>query len=286
MKTIFKQFSILHKIRKTKLGKMLVKSYLNKPRFFHVSLPFPISLRPLTHASFWIAPDKIEPETTNRIQCLGSFIKESKKKLSFFDIGSNIGWHAWNCKASTTDIPIHVFEPDAMNVFLLNETIKHSKLSGISTHSLAISDKEGEALFNLDTITSATGTLEINQKSWTEKYLKYKPEKTFVHCTCLDNLESSLTPPGIIKIDVEGHEVAVFRGASSTIEHNLPALIIESFPPKREEILTMTHDIGYLNFDAETLEEVTKKTTNILALHPDNHIFPHPLRFSDKVILS
>ena len=140
-----------------------------------------------------------------------------------------------------------------MNVFLLNETIKHSKLSGISTHSLAISDKEGESLFNLDTITSATGTLEVNQKSWTEKYLNYKPEKTFVHCTCLDTLKSVLTPPGIIKIDVEGHEAAVFRGAQSTIEHNFPALIVESFPPERAKILSMCQKMGYQTFDAETL---------------------------------
>ena len=88
---------------------------------------------------------------------------------SFYDIGANIGWHTWNCRAYIQDVPIHVFEPDNNNILLINRTIQHSALTGITVHSVALSDKDCESYFHLDTITSVTGTLEISQKSWTEE---------------------------------------------------------------------------------------------------------------------
>jgi len=282
MKYTLSRLSILHRLRKSNLGKILTKSYLNKPRLFHLSLPFPVALRSFTHASLWIAPNLIEPEITRLIRRLCSFINDSKTLLSFYDIGANIGWHAWNCTACAEDVPVHVFEPDESNIFLLNETINHSVLNGVSIHSVALSDKNCEANFHIDSLTSATGTLEVSEKSWMEEYLGHKPEKKLVQCRSLDNLECSKTTPGVIKIDVEGHEASVLRGAEFTIKNNLPALVVESFPPKREVVCTMINDWGYLTLDAETLDVITKDTTNLLALHPDNNVFPHPFHFKEQ----
>jgi len=49
-----------------------------------------------------------------------------------------------------------------------------------------------------------------------------------VHCSRV-RLDTAITEPvGLIKIDVEGHEVAVLRGATQLIERDRPVLIVES----------------------------------------------------------
>ena len=121
MKEFLNKVSILHHIRKSKLALNLTNSFLNKARFFNISLPFPVALRSFTHASLWIAPNLIEPEITKLVRSLCSFIKDSKTQLSFYDIGANIGWHTWNCVACAPDVPIHIFEPDENNIFLLKK---------------------------------------------------------------------------------------------------------------------------------------------------------------------
>tara|TARA_Y100001934_G_scaffold222167_1_gene265139 strand:- start:1232 stop:2089 length:858 start_codon:yes stop_codon:yes gene_type:complete len=283
MKALLGKFSILHNIRKRNFAHNLTNSFVNKPRFFNMSLPFPVALRSFTHASLWIAPNRIEPEITRLIQSLCSFINNSNPLLSFYDIGANIGWHAWNCLAYTKDVPIHIFEPDESNIILLKKTINQSNLKGISVHSIALSDKDCEAYFQIDSLTSATGTLEKGEKTWIEQYLGHKPENKLVKCRSLDNLIYDMTNPGVIKMDVEGHEESVLKGAQLTIKKNLPALVVESFPPKRKGISTMIENWGYQTLDAETLDVITKDTTNILALHPENNAFPHPVDLKEQV---
>ena len=284
MKALLGKFSILHNIRKRNFAHNLTNSFVNKPRFFNISLPFPVALRSFTHASIWIAPNRIEPEITRLIRSLCSFINDSKVLLSFYDIGANIGWHAWNCIACTKDVPIHIFEPDESNIILLKKTVNHSDLQKVSIHSIALSDKDCEAYFQIDSLTSATGTLEMSEKTWVEEYLGHKPEKIKVKCRSLDKFTYDKTKPGIIKIDVEGHEASVLKGSQLTIKENLPALVIESFPPKRDVISTIMENWGYLTLDAETLDAITKDTTNLLALHPENNAFPHPFELKDHII--
>ena len=52
--------------------------------------------------------------------------------------------------------------------------------------------------------------------------------KIVVDCETIDNLVMRLgLSPGLIKIDVEGAEIAVFRGAEETIRRHLPTIVFE-----------------------------------------------------------
>src|SRR5690606_11886840 len=49
-----------------------------------------------------------------------------------------------------------------------------------------------------------------------------------------------------IKIDVEGHELAVLRGASKTIEENRPVILVEVKPENEAEVQTFFSDRDYV----------------------------------------
>ena len=52
----------------------------------------------------------------------------------------------------------------------------------------------------------------------------------------MDEIVGNDNHPGLVKIDVEGHEYEVIQGGFKTIKKYKPLMIIESFPPKQENI--------------------------------------------------
>jgi FkbM family methyltransferase len=94
---------------------------------------------------------------------------------------------------------------------------------GVVPHAIALSDREGEALLRIP--RGARGY--SNQgASLAEARVAGRPFATLaVAARPLDAL--GLGPVGLIKIDVEGHELAVIEGARRTLARDRPALVVE-----------------------------------------------------------
>jgi hypothetical protein len=67
----------------------------------------------------------------------------------------------------------------------------------------------------------------------------------------LDWLAERLPPPDVVKIDVEGAELTVFRGARQMLKAKRPVLIFELTRPNWEEESRLLRDLGYALFDSE-----------------------------------
>jgi hypothetical protein len=105
-----------------------------------------------------------------------------------------------------------------------------------------------------------------------------------VPVTTLDGFsrEAGLERLDLIKIDVEGHEESVLRGASDVIARHHPVLLVEIDPPKLdrartspERVLRLLADLGYGLWVArrrrlEPLDRVPRGDTyvNVFGLHP------------------
>jgi FkbM family methyltransferase len=259
----------LHSIRKTRLYALLLKTRLNRIRLSNLGLSFPVAIRPLTHASIRWRNHRLEPEITKLFTQVIKALDRKDDEGQFFDVGSNHGHYAWIAQTECPDMKVTAFEPDPENLELLKITVDHSKLEQVRIVETALSDEEGMVSFHQDKLTSATGMIKDGETPWIEKYLGQKSSLIEVKRTMLDSYCTPESVPTLIKIDVEGHESEVLRGGTLCLRDNKPILILESFPPKQEQVVNFLTGLGYEVLDAERKKPLGPHTNNLIAWHPE-----------------
>lgn len=137
----------------------------------------------------------------------------------FVDIGANVGWHSM-LAASIVGATGRVvaIEPNPDNARLIAHSIAHNELTNVSLVPLALGDSIGYAAFR-SAIGSNGGFVDGDEAD------PIAPGVTIVPTIRLDDL--GIERIDVIKIDVEGAEPIVFRGAGVAIERDHPAIIFE-----------------------------------------------------------
>jgi FkbM family methyltransferase len=76
----------------------------------------------------------------------------------------------------------------------------------------------------------------------------------------IETLDSYQLPcVDFIKIDVEGHELEVLRGARRTLQECSPVLLVEVKEPNLEAVIGFLKDLGYINQPLERILPATSK---------------------------
>ena len=172
--------------------------------------------------------NRVEPGQT------AAFAKELKPGHTFFDIGANVGYYTiLASRLVGSNGSIAAFEPVMRNMGYLQ---RHLELNGISNARalpFAISDKAGIASFKTGS-DSAMGMLD-------------RSGDTLVPTISLDEIASRLgARPDVLKIDVEGEEVAVLTGAAKVLEEDRPIIFLSTHSPElRESCLEHLNSRGY-----------------------------------------
>ncbi|MBT3636169.1 MAG: FkbM family methyltransferase [Opitutae bacterium] len=252
-------------MRKTSLYSFLLKTRLDRPRLTDLGLPFPVAIRPLTHASIRWAKQRQEPEIAKLFTQIVKALDRRHPKRFFYDVGANHGHYSWLALSQSQNMEVMAFEPDPKNLELLRLTVDHSSLNQVRIQDTALSDKTGMTRFHQDRLTSATGMIDNGDTPWIEKYLGRKANSIEVKRSMLDSFCNPKTKPSLIKIDVEGHELEVLKGGQECLLDYKPILIIESFPPRQEEVIHFLCQLGYEIRDAERNTQVSDRTNNLLA---------------------
>ncbi|MBM3853347.1 MAG: FkbM family methyltransferase [Verrucomicrobia bacterium] len=136
----------------------------------------------------------------------------------FYDIGANWGYFSLLVAAAPDfNGRIHAFEPNPGSRADLMTTVAAAHLEHvISVHAVAIGEKSGTARLQ-DAAAFRTGLASLTSDG----------EGPAIEVARLDDLD--LPPPAWMKIDVEGAETAVLRGAARILRESRPSLIIENF---------------------------------------------------------
>jgi Methyltransferase FkbM domain len=86
----------------------------------------------------------------------------------------------------------------------------------------------------------------------------------------LDGLLDNRAAPSVVKIDVEGAEAAVLRGATRLLRDVRPRIMCEVSDANREQATSIFKDAGYVLYDAEQnwpdCGQVTRCVWNTIAL--------------------
>ena len=193
-----------------------------------------------------------EPET---IKWIESFSSDSN--LVFYDIGSNIGGFSIIASLIHDDIQIYSFEPNFVNFNYQIKTCRDNELSNIFPLNLAINDKNEFNFFKYD----KKHGLEVGSKGTFGEELKEQmlnsqygnPFKrgigyeTGVLGVSLDSLvyEFNLKVPNYIKIDVDGTELLILKGAKKLLkDEKLREIYIEI-----DDEIYSNNEIGILMSD-------------------------------------
>ncbi len=143
-----------------------------------------------------------------------------KKGGCFVDIGANIGLlsiHASRCIGAEGSV--YAIEPNPKTLPILERNIKLNNAENILVCPVALGDRSHRTHI-FENVEINRGAASLITNSGDNVGIEIQVES-------LDELLPDILPD-IIKIDVEGYELEVLKGAIFTIKRALPVLIIET----------------------------------------------------------
>lgn len=150
-----------------------------------------------------------------------------------YDIGANIGLYCRFIAQHFDPGRIYAFEPVEENCRLLAKNIEIGKCADkVILVPSAAGDEDGMVRFQMDDLTSYSGTLSMvtnGRPSASREQYGMKPLERLVKVTRLDTAvrELHMNLPDVIKMDIEGAEAMALRGAETLLRNRGPDLTIE-----------------------------------------------------------
>ena len=173
------------------------------------------------------------------------------------DVGANNGVTAW-VLSRIFDI-VHAFEPNAQ---LLSEW-KSVAPANVIAWDCALSDGTGNTVLMVPVIGKQTFTgwasLDKPAIGAPEEFVRLPARRA-----TLDSLALGDTPVDFVKIDVEGHEMAVLKGAEQLFQRWRPWVVIEIWDQHRQAVLEWFFNLGYELVDLASERGITQSPQNVI----------------------
>ncbi|KPF71955.1 hypothetical protein IP88_10380 [alpha proteobacterium AAP81b] len=180
----------------------------------------------------------------------------------FVDIGANIGyysilggWRVW------PDGQVWSFEPQPDLYAMLSDNMMVNGFSAMARrHRVALSDRPGTAEMRIFEGYLAASTLRSPSADFiahTEQETGRKSSTLTVPLVRLDDIMRDVPAIDVMKIDAEGYEPAIIRGAEAILARSTRARIIMEFVPPimgRAEALDLLALLRRLGFSIYVLE--------------------------------
>jgi FkbM family methyltransferase len=153
----------------------------------------------------------------------------------FFDVGAHVGFYSLLASSLVGETGrVFAFEPFPRNLGFLEKHLQLNGASNTTVFKAAVSDRPGELRFREGEGHSmgqihAEGTL-------------------VVPCVSLDDLytQNAIPLPNVLKIDVEGAEAHVLRGAENILRRSQPTIFLATHGQEvHAECLAILRSFGY-----------------------------------------
>ncbi len=161
------------------------------------------------------------------------------KDTVFVDVGAYMGFYTvWACRRVRRVVAV---EPNPQALVYLKANIALNKCSNVHIVPKAASDKRGVTVLSIPRTGDKRSVLTTSSIVWRHREALEVEVKT----DTLDNIleEAGLDTVDVVKIDVEGAEGLVVRGAAKTLS-KARAVLIEIWP-ENLWILKHLNSIGY-----------------------------------------
>ncbi|ADP80280.1 FkbM family methyltransferase [Pseudofrankia inefficax] len=184
-----------------------------------------------------------------------------------YDVGANIGVYAlWAAGLVGTSGQVHAFEPVPDTMAVLSAMVRRNGLSQVRLESCAVGATVGE--IGMRVYRDASGLAHPVATGSADHVATL---------TTLDAYVERHRAPDLVKIDVEGFEIDVLRGATNLLSTRSPALLLEMLPAhltrqgrSQAELVATLAELGYMifNLTPQGLAMQGLFTSNVLAITP------------------
>jgi FkbM family methyltransferase len=201
------------------------------------------STLPLTHVqAYGIVRGSVEPEVQEALR------RVVAPGATVYDVGANIGFFTLLCARLTGPTGrVVAFEPSPPAIPGLRANVALNGLAHVEVVERAVAAEPGRARL-----------LQVGQHSWSHLEDRGRhPDTTAVvdvEVTTIDGeVAAGRAVPDVLKVDVEGSEIAVLEGMRETLAEHRPVLVVELHGTNRE-VMDLLDAAGYA---AENLEGPT-----------------------------
>jgi len=172
-----------------------------------------LELNPRWEPSLW--QGTFEPSSQ---RVVSTYFRTGK---TFYDVGGGIGFYS--LVAARMGAQVFTIEPDPKSLDWIGHNARINNLDGrIHLMPLAANSFTGTMLME------ASETVRGHGHGHAQEVFGTDPSKCFeTKCTTLDDFTRENPPPDLVKIDVEGCEAAVIRGAEWLMREVRPAIVCE-----------------------------------------------------------
>jgi FkbM family methyltransferase len=169
------------------------------------------------------------------------------------DIGANLGSYSLPLAQKFPNVTFHSFEPQRIIFYQLCSNVLINALQNVVCHNYGISDHNDKFMAIMPDYATETnvGAFSLDEQTRENNYeCETKGLMEEIEIRILD--DQSFKNVRLIKIDVEGLEMEVLKGALKTIEdNNFPPIIFEAWTYKpwyqnrRKELIKFIESLGY-----------------------------------------
>ncbi len=178
-------------------------------------------------------PGTFEPEIAYLIQSL------VKPADTVIDVGANVGVHTVAFARAAREGHVYAFEPVAEMAERASLNCALNRLDNVTLFNCALGEKTGEVEINVNV---AGGGMEGTSSILKTVHVERRPENyqsRKIPVRRLDDVLAEEKPNSrvsFIKIDTEGFEPMVLKGAMETIRNHRPAMIVEAHTTRLAQI--------------------------------------------------
>jgi len=181
-------------------------------------------------------------------QLLAEHLRSSKV---FYDIGAHVGFYSLLASGLMSSGIVYSFEPVPRNVFYLRRHLSLNNAGNVRVMQIAISDHDGSDAFQEVSDRASghlgSGSLPVDVRS-------------------IDSLlvRQELAPPDCMKIDVEGEELKLLRGATACVTRYKPTIFLGTHSEQLYvECKGLLCDLGY---SLKTVQNLRNGRADLMAL--------------------